>query len=129
MLFFDLFRHDPKLQEIPAGQTLFREGDMGETMYVLVAGHAEVSTNDLLLEEVGPGAILGEMGVIEPGPRSATVTTRTACTFAVIDQKRFRFLVDETPRFAIEVMGAMARRLRQCDERLRAVAAPALDET
>jgi CRP-like cAMP-binding protein len=119
MLFFDLFRHDPNMLEVPAGQAIFHEGEVGEVMYVLLAGHAEVRLEGTVLEELGPGDILGEMAVIAPDRRSATVVATTNCTLAVIDQKRFRFLVEETPHFAIEVMSVMARRLRQCDERLR----------
>lgn len=124
MLFFDLFRHDPNLQTLPAGATLFEEGDAGAVMYVLVAGHATIRGGDLLLEEIGPGDIVGELAVIDSSPRTASVVANTDCLLAVIDQARFRFLVQKTPDFAIEVMGVMARRLRQCDLRLRAQVSP-----
>lgn len=123
MLFFDLFRHDPELLEVAAGQPLFSRGEIGTHMYVLVSGRAEVRAGDLLLEEIGPGSIVGELAVIEASPRVATVTARSDCLFAVIDQKRFRFLVEETPHFAIEVMKVMADRLRRCDLRLVEAAA------
>lgn len=115
MLFFDLFRNDPEMVLVHAGKTLFREGDVGQVMYVLITGEAVVQIRDLVLEQVGSGAILGEMAVVDGSPRSATVTAKTDCTFTVIDQKRFQFLVDESPRFAIDVMKVMAQRLRQCD--------------
>jgi CRP/FNR family transcriptional regulator, cyclic AMP receptor protein len=119
MLFFDLFRHDPKLLEVAAGLSLFREGEAGDAMYVLVSGSAEIRFAGLILEEVAPGGIVGELGVIDASPRTATVIARSDCVFAVIDQKRFRFLVEETPNFALEVMRVMADRLRHCDQRLR----------
>lgn len=115
MLFFDLFRNDPKLIRIEHGKELFREGDPGDVMYVLITGEASVRLGGLVLEDVGPGAILGEMAVVDQSPRSTTVVALTDCTFTVIDQRRFHFLVDESPRFAIEVMKVMAQRLRQCD--------------
>jgi CRP/FNR family cyclic AMP-dependent transcriptional regulator len=115
MLFFDLFRHDPKLIDLKQGAYLFQEGDPGDLMYVLVEGEATVKIGNQVLEHVGPGDILGEMGVVDHSPRSATVCTTTNCKFAVIDEKRFHFLVDESPQFAIEVMRVMARRLRQSD--------------
>lgn len=126
MLFFDLFRNDPQMRQLPAGQALFREGDPGDLMYVLISGQARVSIGDLELETVGSGAILGEMAVIDGSPRSTTVTTTADSVFAVIDQKRFRFLVDESPRFAIEVMKVMAERLRRCDQSLQQATAGAL---
>jgi CRP/FNR family transcriptional regulator, cyclic AMP receptor protein len=119
MLFFDLFRHDPNLVEFPAGQTLCQEGEVGTVMYVLLSGSAEVRSGSLLLEEVGVGDIVGELGVLDATPRIATVTALTDCTVAAVDQQRFHFLVEANPRFAIEVMQVMAKRLRQCDTRLR----------
>lgn len=124
MLFYDLFRHDPNLQSLPADSTLFQEGDAGNVMYVLVAGHATIHGGDLLLEEIGPGDIVGELAVIDSSPRTASVVANTDCLLAVIDQSRFRFLVQKNPDFALDVMGVMARRLRQCDLRLRAQITP-----
>ncbi|RTL50597.1 MAG: cyclic nucleotide-binding domain-containing protein [Rhodocyclaceae bacterium] len=118
MLFFDLFRNDPKFTEVKAGQTLFREGDAGEVMYVLIRGEAEVTIDGMLVETCEPGTILGEMAVIDGSPRSATVTALTDCEFAIVDKKRFLFLVNETPKFAIFVMQVMAQRLKACDLRL-----------
>ena len=121
MLFFDLFRHDPIFIKVPAGERLFSEGDRGDLMYVLIRGEVEVTMGGLSIEVCHAGDILGEMAVIDDSPRSATVVARTDCEFAEIDKKRFQFLVDESPRFAIDVMRVMARRLRRCDSRLLGV--------
>lgn len=118
MLFFGLFSHDARLLPLAAGEALFRRGDAGDCMYVLVRGEAEIQVGSLPVEQIGPGAIVGEMGVIDGSPRSATVVACTECEFSVIDKRRFLFLVQETPRFAIEVMKVMAMRLRQCDDKL-----------
>lgn len=87
-------------------------------MYVLVRGEAEISIGGVVVETCDPGTVVGEMAVIDSSPRSATVTAKTDCEFAVVDKKRFLFLVDETPRFAIYVMQVIAHRLKQCDLRL-----------
>ena len=118
MLFFDLFRNDPNLVKIKAGERLFREGDAGDAMYVLINGEAEVTAGGMSIEVAKAGDILGELALIDGSPRSATVTARTDCELAVIDKKRFHFLVDESPRFAIDVMRVMARRLKQSDQRM-----------
>ena len=119
MLFIDLFRHDSDIAEFSAGQTLCREGEHGTVMYVILTGRADVKSGDLLLEEVGAGDIVGELGALDGIPRIATVTALTPCTAAVVDPERFNFLVENNPRFALEVMRVLARRLRHCDARLR----------
>lgn len=118
MYSFDLFRQDPQFFKIKGGETLFREGDHGEVMYVFVSGEAEIEMSGLQLEVCKSGDIVGELACIDGSPRSATVTARTDCEFAVLDKKRFRFLVGENPEFALDVMRVIARRLKQCDRRL-----------
>lgn len=113
MLFFDLFRHDPKFLEIKIGETLFKEGDAGDTMYVLVEGKADVTISGVLFEECVAGTFVGEMAVIDGSQRNATVTATRDCKFAVIDQQRFQFLVDEAPKFAIDIMRVMSQRLKR----------------
>jgi len=119
MLCFDLFRHDSQMLRLTAGEKLFSEGDAGDVMYVLVTGEASIYAGSTLLETVGQGSILGEMAVIDGSPRSATVVAEADSEFVIIDKKRFRFLVDESPHFAMDVMKVMAHRLRQCDTSLQ----------
>ena len=118
MLFFDMFRHDPEFVSIRRGEALFREGDAGDAMYVLIEGEAEVTIGGLFFEKCTPGSFVGELAVIDGSPRFATVTALTDCKFVVIDRERFHFLIDEAPRFAIDVMRVMADRLRNCDRRI-----------
>jgi len=124
MLFYDLFRHEPNIRKVPAGETLFREGEASNGhMYVLVCGKAHIRVGDRIVEHCELGAVLGEMAMVGEGPRSATVVCDTDCSFAEIDQKRFHFLVTDAPFFATEVMRVMARRLRSCDGLLTAQSA------
>jgi CRP/FNR family cyclic AMP-dependent transcriptional regulator len=116
-IFYDLFRNEPHIEKIKVGQALFRQGDAGNgLMYVLLAGHANILRGERVVEESRCGDILGELAMIEEAPRSASVIARTNCEFAVIDKKRFHWLVTETPGFATQVMLALANRLRHCDE-------------
>jgi len=119
MIFFDLFRREPNILELPAGQYLFREGDPSNAlMYVLVAGRADVRVGDLVVEQATTGTILGEMAMIGQEPRSASVLAVTDCRFAEITRKRFHYLVTEAPQFATEVMRVLADRLRRADHLL-----------
>lgn len=118
MLYFDVFRHDPEFIEVNSGETLFSEGDTGNAMYILIDGKAEISIGGVLFEECTQGSIVGEMAVIDGSPRYATVTALTNCKFVSVDKKRFHFLVDESPGFAIEVMRVIAQRLKKTSLRV-----------
>ena len=118
MLFYDLFRLEPEFTKIKAGEVLFREGDHGDDMYVLISGKAEVSIGGVLIGECAQGDFVGEMAVVDGSPRYGTVTARTNCKFVVIDKERFHFLIDDTPGFALEVIRIMAKRLKECDMRV-----------
>jgi CRP/FNR family transcriptional regulator, cyclic AMP receptor protein len=105
--------------EVPAGVIVFREGEPGKDMYVLLQGVAEVSIGGDVVELAKPGALLGEMALVDASARSATVITVSACRFVTVDSRQFDMLVRESPEFARHVMAVMAARLRRMNERLR----------
>ena len=107
-----LFRQDSCTLAVAPGDFLFREGESGDKMYVLLEGNAEIMVGDLVVEAAGPGALLGEMALIDNGPRTASVAAKTPCRFAQLDRPRFHFLVQQTPHFATHVMKTLADRLR-----------------
>ncbi len=96
-----------------AGTTIFEEGDQADRVYLVKSGTVELSTNDHVLEIVGPGGLFGEMAVIERDTRSAAAVAQSDCQLVTIDRRRFWFLVQETPYFAEIVMRVMADRLRR----------------
>jgi CRP-like cAMP-binding protein len=118
MIFFDLFRHDPEFLKLKSGEVLFHKGDVGDSMFVLIEGTAEITIDGLSFELLEHGSFVGEMAVIDGSPRYATVTALSQCKFVVVDNKRFHFLIDETPGFAIEVMKVMSSRLKRADQRV-----------
>jgi CRP/FNR family transcriptional regulator, cyclic AMP receptor protein len=111
----ELFRFKTGLVSVPAGQPRFRAGESGDHMYVLMEGDAAVMVGDTVVERAVPGALLGELALIEQAVRSATVMATTDCQFLPIDARRFQFLVQQTPNFALHVMRTMADRLRRVD--------------
>jgi CRP-like cAMP-binding protein len=116
MVFFELFTHNPTIIRVPAGAALFSENDDGHMMYVLATGRAEVIVNNRVVESLEHGSIVGEMGLVSPGPRSASVVALSDCEFVEVDEKRFQFLVQQTPFFATQVMRVMAERLRNLNQ-------------
>jgi CRP-like cAMP-binding protein len=116
MVFFELFTHNPTIVKVPAGEALFSEGEDGHLMYVLTTGRAEVIVSNRVVETLMHGSIVGEMGIVSPGLHSASVVAVTNCEFVEVDEKRFQFLVQQTPFFATQVMRVMAERLRRLNQ-------------
>jgi CRP-like cAMP-binding protein len=101
-----------------AGQRIFSQGDAGDTMYVVHEGEVDLLVNGQTVEKLGPGGVLGEMGLIDTAPRSATAIARTECKLVPVDRNRFGLLVQHTPDFALQIMRVMAGRLRVMDQML-----------
>ncbi len=104
---------------VPSGLVLFREGEPGKDMYVLLQGSAVVTLGGEVVELATPGTLLGEMALVDSAVRSATVITRSNCQFVSVDARQFDLLVRESPEFARHVMTVMAERLRRMNERLK----------
>ncbi len=116
MVFFELFAHNPTLIQVPAGRPLFVEGEAGQVMYVLTTGRAEIRMANQVLEKLAHGSIVGELGLVSPGPRLITVMASCDCEFVAIDEQRFQLLIQQTPIFAIQVMRVMAERLQRAGQ-------------
>lgn len=82
-------------------------------MYVVVDGDVEIRLHDQVIDTIGRGATLGEVGLVDKGPRSATAIAKTDCRLEPVDARRFEFLVQQTPFFALDVMRALVDRLRR----------------
>lgn len=111
----ELFHHATDLTKLSAGETLFREGDQGQFMYILMTGSVEISVHGRVVEIAEAGATLGEMAMISDEPRSATVMAQSDCTLLPLERERFNFLIQQTPNFALKVMRIIATRLRRTD--------------
>ena len=114
----DLFSNEERLESFQAGDTIFREGDEGKSMYVVVEGAVRLSVTGRSLDRVGKGGVFGEMALIDAAPRSATAIAASECKLASVSRERFMELVGQSPPFALEIMTVMANRLRSMDRRL-----------
>lgn len=111
----ELFRHESDFELLAAGQALFNEGEKGHLMYILMSGTAMILVRDRLVETAEVGAMVGEMAMIDDATRTASVIAKTDCRFFPIERKRFNFLIQQTPNFALHVMRVIAERLRKTD--------------
>lgn len=129
MLFYALFRNDPRVVALAAGSPLIVKGEPADLMYVLIRGRAKVQLGDITVEHLKPGSIVGEMALVDRTPHSASVVAETACEFVCIDEARFKFLIAETPGFAVEVIRTLAIRLRTTDQLLERCATGVVTES
>jgi CRP/FNR family transcriptional regulator, cyclic AMP receptor protein len=95
-----------------AGAVIFNKGDPGDCMYVVQSGMIEMVIGDKVIEVCGPNEAIGFMSVIDEAPRSSTARVKEAVELSIIDKRKFRFMIDEVPNFALYILGAMARRIR-----------------
>ena len=96
----------------PSGSVIFREGDPGDCLYVLQSGVVEMLIHDKVVDVCGANEAMGFLSVIDGSPRTATARVKEAAEVSVIDQRKFRFMIDEVPNFAYYIMDAMAHRIR-----------------
>lgn len=108
----NFFRNPRETRTFNAGETIFNEGDEGNVMYGVVAGTVHIIYKGKLLNVIEPGGPFGEMALVDDSPRSASAVAHTDVTLEVVTKERFKFMVQESPIFALFVMQVMAQRMR-----------------
>lgn len=112
-LAYNLFKDSKNTESYTPGDEIFKEGDLGEYMYVVLEGEVLIIAGGQVVDELSVGDLFGEMALIDRSPRSAAATAKTDCRVARVDQADFMFLIQHTPFFSIHVMSIMAERLRK----------------
>jgi CRP-like cAMP-binding protein len=112
----DLFKHETETTDLATGDILFKEGDAGDCMFVLLEGSVDIMVGDVTVENSTIGALLGEMALIDRSPRVATVVATKPSRLARVDERRFNFIIQQNPFFARHVMKVLVDRLRHMNE-------------
>ena len=110
-----LFRNSENFRTYKQGDVIFREGELGSEMYIVRKGNVELRVGERVLDTLEEDELFGEMALVDGQPRSATAVAATECELVPIDQRRFLFLVQQTPLFALQLMSLLAFRLRRMD--------------
>ena len=98
-----------------AGEDILREGELGDALYLVVEGHVRIHRGGQTLAQLGERESFGEMAVLDPAPRSATVTAETPVTLLKLSELEFRELLEEKHQLALGIIQVLTRRLRDAD--------------
>jgi CRP/FNR family cyclic AMP-dependent transcriptional regulator len=111
------------------GQEVCRQGEPGDTMYVILGGVADVlidsPAGQIAVAQMKKNSFFGEMAILLDVPRTATIKVREPLSTLKITKDTFYKLVAEIPEMAIEVMRALAHRLEDTNNKLREATAKA----
>jgi CRP/FNR family transcriptional regulator, cyclic AMP receptor protein len=104
------------VEDYMAGAAIVREGTTGDAFYVVLTGQAKVTANRRFITRVVPGDHFGEIAALDGGERSATVTSETPMTLAVMDRKALRKALHDDPELAHQLMAELARMFRRASK-------------
>ena len=109
---------DVPARHVAAGEVILNEGTDSKEMFIVRKGRVGIAVGGRTVEELGPGEIFGEMGLIDYESRSATATALEDCDLVPIDERLFVILVQDTPYFALDVMRTLVGRIRRMNRML-----------
>jgi len=100
---------------LPAGHVLTDQGQAGREAFIIVDGSATVRRNGKKVATLEKGAVVGELSLLDHGPRTATVTTDAETTVLVLDQRHFLAVLDDVPSLSHKLLAALAGKVREFD--------------
>jgi CRP-like cAMP-binding protein len=100
---------------VKGGTTIIDQGQAGREAFVVMTGSLTVKGNGKKVTNLGPGAMVGELSLLDHGPRTATVITDTDSDLFVIDQRSFAGVLDTVPSLAHKLLATLASRIREFD--------------
>jgi CRP/FNR family cyclic AMP-dependent transcriptional regulator len=101
--------------DVAAGTVLMTEGRIGQEFFVILEGSVAVTRDGKALATLGPGDYLGEIALLDDGPRTATATAETGARLLVLAHREFHSLIDEYPDVRSAVLQSLAERVRRLD--------------
>jgi CRP-like cAMP-binding protein len=103
--------------EYAPDDTFIKEGDKGDSMYLIVDGKVKVHSGEHVLAELGPSQCVGEMSILDAEPRSASITALTELTLLKIQREDFGEILAEKPEISSGIIKVLTRRLREANRR------------
>ena len=98
-----------------AGTLIVDQGQTGREAFIVLEGTVTVKRNGKKVATLGSGTVVGELSLLDHGPRTATVTCETDCVLMLITQRHFSAVLDEVPALAHKLLASLAGRIRELD--------------
>jgi len=98
--------------EVEAGEQVFAKGEPGDSLYAIVQGRVRVQDGDRVLNDLEEGDVFGELALLDPEPRMASVTALEATRLLRLEQAPFQELIRQQPEVALGVVRVITRYLR-----------------
>jgi CRP/FNR family transcriptional regulator, cyclic AMP receptor protein len=103
--------------KIDEGTEFVTQGDVGREAFVVVEGTAEVIRNGKTIAELEPGDCVGELALLDHGPRTASVVAATPLTVLTLGPREFLGVLDQVPTLNHKILASLASRVRELDAR------------
>jgi CRP/FNR family cyclic AMP-dependent transcriptional regulator len=100
-----------------AGSVVVDQGQMGREAFVILDGSVDIERAGRKIASLGTGDVVGELSLLDHGPRTASVVCETDCSLFVLDQRHFREVLEKHPSIALKLLGTLAERIRELDRK------------
>ncbi|HEY7667215.1 MAG TPA: cyclic nucleotide-binding domain-containing protein [Actinomycetota bacterium] len=107
-----------EIAQYMAGATLVKEGELGESFFVILSGEAKVKVRGRTVNRAIPGDHFGEISLLDGGMRTASVVSETPLTVLMISRPAFQKLLRKDPSLSMQLLKSMARLVRRVDRSL-----------
>ncbi len=116
-----------QVRSLPRDSTIFHAGDPADAFFIISSGKVKITVTstdgkDFILTVLGAGQVFGEMALLEPVPRSATVITSTPAEILVLLRDDFHRLLNTTPSLSRGLLVILSRRLRKANSKMESLA-------
>ena len=98
-----------------AGTLIVDQGQTGREAFIVLKGTVTVKRNGRKVASLSEGTVVGELSLLDHGPRTATVTCETDCTLLLITQRHFSAVLDDVPALSHKLLASLAGRIRDLD--------------
>ena len=119
----DALAQSLKHADYSRGETVFVEGEQGDTLFIVETGKVKIGRRaadgrENMLSVMGPSDMFGELSLFDPGPRTATATVLTDARLASLAHVSLRPWISDRPEIAEQLLRVLARRLRRTNDAL-----------